>query len=304
MMKIVYSITFTFWYLLSLLPLKVLYVISSILYILVYYIVGYRRRIVRKNLLIAYPDKSSKEIEKIEKDFYHFFCDYIVETIKLMSISKETLMKHMTFGGIDKIVQTMAEKDKLFCFVYLGHYGNWEWVASLPYWVPQDILCAQIYHPLRNKAFDRLFLNIRNKFNGESIPMKSTLRRIIQLKQKKQKTIIGFISDQLPKWNSIHHFSPFMNMETATFIGTEQIGKQVDAIIYYAQISRPKRGYYHCEFKELTTDPKEYKDFDITDIYMHNLQEMINEKPYLWLWSHDRWKRTKEEWLQRQKEGK
>ena len=209
----------------------------------------------------------------------------------------------MTFEGIDVITSEMEKNDKDLCFVYLGHYGNWEWIASLAYWTPDDFLCAQIYHPLRNKAFDKLFLNLRNQFGGECIPMKVTLRRILELKKARQKTIIGFISDQLPKWSSIHHFTPFLHRETATFTGTEQMGKKFGAIIYYAEVTRPKRGYYHCTFKKLVENPSALPDFEITDNYASRLEEMIQKTPYLWLWSHDRWKRTKEEYERRQREG-
>ena len=203
-----------------------------------------------------------------------------------------------------KLVKKLEEENKNFCFIYLGHYCNWEWIASLPYWVPEDILCGQIYHPLYNKAFDRLFLRLRNQFGGECISMKETLRRIIELKRAKQKTIIGFISDQAPKWNSIHHWTDFFHRETPVFIGTEKIGKQVDALIYYADVKRIKRGYYHCEFKQLTDNAKAVPDFQLTDMYIHNLERMISAVPQYWLWSHKRWKRTKEEWIRRQQEEK
>ena len=302
-MKIVYFFTFCFWYLLSLLPLGVLYLFSNLLYYPLYYCIRYRRHIVRKNLIGSFPEKDLKEIIGIEKKFYQFFCDYVVETIKLFTISKKQLMSRMTFEGIDVITSEMEKNDKDLCFVYLGHYGNWEWIASLAYWTPDDFLCAQIYHPLRNKAFDKLFLNLRNQFGGECIPMKVTLRRILELKKARQKTIIGFISDQLPKWSSIHHFTPFLHRETATFTGTEQMGKKFGAIIYYAEVTRPKRGYYHCTFKKLVENPSALPDFEITDNYASRLEEMIQKTPYLWLWSHDRWKRTKEEYERRQREG-
>ena len=301
-MKIVYYIIFVFWYLLSLLPLRVLYVLSDLLFFPIYYLFGYRKKVVRKNLTQSFPNKNEKEIKTIEKQFYHFLCDYMVETLKLFSMSKEQLKRRMTFGGVDEIVQKMNAQDKTFCFVYLGHYCNWEWIASLPYWVPEDVLCGQIYHPLYNKAMDKLFLRLRNQFGGECIAMKETLRRIIELKRAKQKTIIGFISDQGPKWNSIHHWTNFFHRETAVFIGTEKIGKQVDALIYYADVKRIKRGYYHCEFKPLADNPKEIPDFELTDTYTRLLEDMITHSPQYWLWSHKRWKRTKEEWIRRQQQ--
>lgn len=301
-MKITYYIAYALWYLLSLLPLWLLYFVSDLLFFPTYYLARYRRKIVRRNLTGSFPEKDLKEIVRIEKRFYHFFCDYIVETIKLFSMSEEQMKRRMVFKGVDHIVSAMEKENKNFCFVYLGHYCNWEWIASLPYWCPDDVKCGQIYHPLYNKAFDRLFLRLRNQFGGECIAMKETLRRIIEMKRAKQKCIIGFISDQAPKWNSIHHWCDFLHRETPVFIGTERIGKQVDALIYYADVKRTRRGYYLCEFKPLTHRPKEVPDYELTDRFTHLLEEMIKERPDFWLWSHKRWKRTKEEWIRRQQE--
>jgi len=301
-MKITYYIAYALWYLLSLLPLWLLYFVSDLLFLPTYYLARYRRKIVRRNLTGSFPEKDLKEIVRIEKRFYHFFCDYIVETIKLFSMSEEQMKRRMVFKGVDHIVNAMEKEDKNFCFVYLGHYCNWEWIASLPYWCPDDVKCGQIYHPLYNKAFDRLFLRLRNQFGGECIAMKETLRRIIEMKRAKQKCIIGFISDQAPKWNSIHHWCDFLHRETPVFIGTERIGKQVDALIYYADVKHTRRGYYLCEFKPLTHRPKEVPDYELTDQFTHLLEEMIKERPDFWLWSHKRWKRTKEEWIRRQQE--
>ncbi len=303
-MKITYYIIGGIWWLFSLLPLKILYMFSDMLYLLVHYVIGYRKKIVRKNLTNSFPEKSLDEIKQIEKGFYHYFCDYIVETIKQFTISQEEMKKRMVISGIEEIENRMEKENKTFCFIYLGHFCNWEWIASLPYWVTKDILCAQIYHPLYSKAFDKLFLRIRNKFGGECIPMKETLRRIIELRRAKQKTIIGFISDQAPKWNSIHHFVDFLHQETPVFIGTEKIAKQVDALVYYGDVKRIKRGFYTCEFKSMTDKPvKEIPDWELTDAYAHLLEKMISQNPNFWLWSHNRWKRTKEEWLRRKAES-
>ena len=125
---------------------------------------------------------------------------------------------------------------------------------------------------------------------------------IIELKRTKQKAIIGFISDQAPKWNSIHHWTEFLNQETPVFIGTEKIGKQVDALIYYADVTRVKRGYYHCRLKPLCDTPRQVPDFELTDLFTRELEQTIKAHPQYWLWSHNRWKRTKEEWLRRQQE--
>ena len=294
-MKFVYYIVFASWYLFSLLPLRVLYVVSDMLYLPLFYCIRYRRRIVYRNLKSSFPEKSESEILRIEKRFYHFFCDYVVETIKLFSISKKEMMRRMTFSGLEQVRAELEQENKKCCFFYLGHYCNWEYVASLQYWFP-EIQCGQIYHPLYNKAFDRLFLKLRGQFGGENIPMKETLRHILRLSQGKKKVMIGFIADQAPKMEAIDHWSVFLNHETAFFMGTERIGRKLDAAIYYVDVKRTKRGYYHADLKLMTLHPNELPLYKLTDMYAGYLEKQIREEPAYWLWSHNRWKRTKEQW--------
>ena len=291
-------------YLLSLLPFRVLYFLSDVLFGLVYHVVKYRRDVVRSNLSDSFPEKDVEEIVRIERDFYHFFCDYVVETLKLTSISRKEMRRRMVFHGVDGLEQALEEGDG-FVFMYLGHYCNWEWVASLSSVLTPPILGAQIYHPLYDKAMDRFFLKLRNQFGGECIPMKQTLRRIVELKREKQPTVIGFISDQLPKWNSIHFFVPFLHRETAVFTGAEQIGRQVGAVYFFAEMTRPRRGYYECTFRRMELPEGEQKEYAMTALFMTLLERMIRQAPQYWLWTHKRWKRTKEEWMQRKaQEGK
>lgn len=299
-MKFLYYLLFFFWYLLSLLPFRVLYWISDLLYLPLFYVIRYRRKVVWKNLTESFPEKSEKELRDIEKKFYHFFCDYVVETIKLFSISKESMMKHMQFEGVDEAIESLKKADKKFAFVFLGHYCNWEFVASLQYWLP-NVHCGQIYHRIYNKAFNDLFLRLRGQFGGESIEMKETLRRISQLRKQDKPCMIGFISDQSPKWESMHHWNRFLNHDTSFFIGTERIGKKVDAGIFYFQVERVKRGYYKAVIKPISLNAKEHPDYDLTDIYAQMLEADIRREPAFWLWTHKRWKRTKEEWLERKR---
>ena len=291
-------------YLLSLLPFRVLYLLSDVLFGLVYHVVKYRRDVVRSNLSDSFPEKDVEEIVRIERDFYHFFCDYVVETLKLTSISRKEMRRRMVFHGVDGLEQALEEGEG-FVFMYLGHYCNWEWVASLSAVLTPPILGAQIYHPLYDKAMDRFFLKLRNQFGGECIPMKQTLRRIVELKREKQPTVIGFISDQLPKWNSIHFFVPFLHRETAVFTGAEQIGRQVGAVYFFAEMTRPRRGYYECTFRRMELPEGERTEYAMTALFMTLLERMIRQAPQYWLWTHKRWKRTKEEWMQRKaQEGK
>ena len=275
--------------LLSRLPLGALYVFADVAFLVVYYIAGYRRGVVRKNLQRSFPEKTQKELRRIEKDFFHFLCDYAVETIKLLTISEEEMRRRMTFEGVEEM-EAELEKHP-FVFVYLGHYCNWEWVSSLPMWMKKETThCAQIYRPLKNNAFDALFMHMRTRFHSENISKYDTLRRVLSLKSEGRRTIIGFISDQSPRWQSIHEWVDFLNQETPVFTGTERIGKKVDAAVYFADICRPRRGHYHCTFRCMTSDIRSYEDYRLTEIYMQELEQIIRRQPHLWLWSHKRWK--------------
>ena len=304
-MKMLYNLVYLLGYVISLLPLWTLHIISDMLYFFLYHIIGYRKSIVRKNLAGSFPEKNGKELKILEKEFYSFFCDNLMETVKLFSISDKQLRKRMAFIGIPQMVDAMRKEDKQFVFIYLGHCGNWEWISSLTARIHEfapEVTGGQIYHPLRNKVFDRLLLGLRSRFDGVNIPMKETLRYILKQRKKGERTIIGFIADQIPKWNSIHHWTQFMNRKTPVFTGTEQIGKQVDALFYYAHVDRIRRGYYRCTLTRMVENTDQYKEFEITDKYFKLLEQSIRTHPTIWLWTHNRWKRTYEEYVKRQKQ--
>ena len=290
---IAYLIVYGLWFLMSLLPFRVLYWISDFLSFLMIHIFKYRHRVIWKNLTDSFPDKSEEEIRAIEKGFYHWFCDYLVETVKLMTISKKSLMKHMTFTGLDVFNKTLSEGQS--CAVFLGHYGNWEWMTSLSYWVSEDILCTQLYHPLENENFDRLFKYVRERQQGVCIPMQESIRKIVELKREGKTIVVGFISDQVPMWNNIHHWLEFLHHDTPVLTGGEKIARKTNQAAFYGEMTRPKRGYYNCEMKLISRDTPSMKEFEITDIYFHLLEASIIKQPEIWLWSHNRWKRTREE---------
>lgn len=295
MKKILYGSVFCFWYLMSLLPLRILYVLSDGLFYLIYYVVKYRRPLVRKHLFDCFPEKDEAERIKIEREFYSWFCDYIVESIKLFTMSKEQIKKRMQFVGAEKVKETCLKGQS--CAIYLGHYCDWEWVTSLPLWLGDDITCGQLYHPLENAEFDKLFLRLRNRLGAVCIPMEESIRKILKMRQEGKPIVIGFIADQVPHWNSIHYFTNFLHHDTPVLTGTERIIKKMNMAAYYLDIQRVKRGYYKAEFKLLTETPKEYKDYDITEMYFRSLEKTIQRQPPYWLWTHNRWKRTREEWL-------
>lgn len=287
-----YILSYGIWFLLSLLPMRILYVFADMLYLIVAYIVRYRHRVIWENLTSSFPEKSQSEIKSIEKAFYHWFCDYLVETIKLMTMSRSQLQKRMRFTGMEQFNEVLNNGQS--CAVYLGHYCNWEWITSLPYWIPDHVQCCELYHPLENQNFDKLFKSVRERQKAVCIPMHESLRKILEFKKNHKVLVIGYIADQVPMWNNIHHWVDFLHHDTPVLTGAERIAKHMEQVVFYGDVKRVKRGYYECEMKLVSQCPSKLEDYQITDIYFRLLEETIRRQPELWLWSHNRWKRTRE----------
>ena len=290
------------WYLLSLLPLWVHYLISDILFVLVAYVMRYRRRVISKNLSAAYPDKSEKELKKLRMQFYRHFCDILVETVKYTSITDKNIMRRMTFAGADKVAEILNSGQSVA--LLLGHYGNWEWVSSLVLWVrpliTNNSVMGQIYHPLENEVMNRVVLKARSRMGSDSVSMNGTLRWILGNKREGRPTILGYINDQVPTWLNIHHWLTFLNhKDTPVFTGIERIVHSQGQAAVYVDVKRVGRGRYECEFQVITRDPSTMGEFELTDIYFRHMEQTINRAPQYWLWSHNRWKRTREEFDRR-----
>lgn len=289
---ITYHLLRALLYVIALLPWRILYLLSDMVCPIVHRY--YRRDLVRRQLTESFPDKSDDERMDIERAFYHHFCDLFVEVIKQCTMSRADMMQHLTFSGHEEMMAECNSSDPLV-LVMLGHISNWEWVASLQYWLPK-VHCTQVYHPLYNHAFDRIFKQMREQYGGEVIPMRQTMRRLLTLHREGRVTVCGMIADQQPKWDAIHHFGRLLNHDTAVFVGTEQMAKKVGCKVYYASMTQTRRGYYHCHFTPIALDPKAEPDYNITDRYLQMLEADIADAPDQWLWTHKRWSRTLEEW--------
>ena len=287
MKTVLYYLVFAVWYLLSLLPWWILYGISDlVLYPLVRYVVRYRCRLVRESIATSFPEKGSKELEAIEREFYHWFCDYIVELIKHMSMSVDDIDRHMHFEGVEQVEREFMESDKAMCVFYLGHFNNWEWVSLLGSKFDRRHFLSQVYHPLHNKVLDRIFTRNREKCGTRNVAMKETLRVIVTQVRAGRKIMMGFIADQRPK--TIHHWMPWLNHDTPVITGAETIGQKVGAVYYYVDVRRVRRGYYRATFHRL---PEEGEgQFPITEHYMRMMEASIKADPAHWLWTHNRWK--------------
>lgn len=274
--------------LLSYIPFRVLYILSDGLFCLLYYLVDYRRKVVRQNLTESFPEKSLPEIRRIEKKFYRFFADMILESCKLASVSPEEIRRRMKFTNVEA-VNSMLKQGKSVS-VYLGHYGNWEWVSSMPLWLENGVTGAQIYHKLRNKDMERLMLHIRGRMGAVSVDMHKTSRYITGLVNSRQVCVVGFIADQSPRWQEARHFLPFLHHKTPVLTGTEKITKHYGFEAFYLDVKRLRRGYYEAEFTQLHGNPRALPDFELTTLYFRRLEQAILRQPELYLWTHNRFK--------------
>ena len=288
----IYCIAFVFIYVLSKIPFCVMYVISTIISTFLFHIIGYRRKVVHNNIKDSFPEKSKIERFKIERMYYVHLCDLFIESIKYFSISETSMRKRLVYTN-GEVMKDSLRRGKMVG-LYLGHFCNWEWISSMPLLVGELGQCSQLYHPLQNMIFDRLVAYTRERWGGVNIPASESIRHIIKLKQQGKPLVIGFIADQVPMTNSIHYWTNFLNhKDTPVFTGAERLMKKLDMDVYYVDVHKVKRGYYEITFKLITSTPKEYPDFQITEEYTQLLEKNIREEPPYWLWSHNRWKRTR-----------
>lgn len=295
MKRLTYYLLYGLVYSLSLLPFWLLYLLSDGLYLLIYYIARYRRKIVWKNLSSSFPEKSATELKRIEQQFYHWFCDYIFETFKLLSISDKAVLRHIEFRGAEEMEKCFDKGQD--CGAILGHYCNWEWLSAtgLAFSHYPDAVMGLIYHPLYNENFDRLFIDIRSTHGGQCIPKKDILRHLVGCKRDGRHYLFGYISDQLPKWENMHLWIDFLNHDTPVFTGAERIMRKVNDAVFYVDMERPRRGKYICTFRLITAEAAKEQEFDITRRFYELLEENIRRQPALYLWTHNRWKRGREE---------
>ena len=261
------------------------------MFYLVYYVVRYRRIVVRKNLTESFPEKNEREIKIIEKKFYHFFTDNILESCKMATISPKEMGRRMIFINVENLNAVL--RDGKSVSLYLGHYGNWEWVSSMPICLEKGIVAAQIYHKLHNVDMNRLILKNRSRMGAVNIEMNRTARYINELVVEKKVCVIGFIADQSPRWKDSRHFIPFLSHNVPVLTGTEKIIKHYGFEAFFLKVRRPKRGYYEAEFVRMHDNPQSLPDFELTSIYFDMLEQMIKENPEFYLWTHNRFKYAK-----------
>lgn len=276
------------FYPLALLPFGALYVISDILYFIIYHIIHYRVGVVRKNLRNSFPDKSAKELHKIEKKFYHHLCDCLVETIKLLHVSDKEIKKRIKLQNEHLVYEAVDENRPIILF--LGHYGNWELVQAMIIMLDRPKVMGALYKRLQEKTINRVVLHARARFNLICIPTNTAYRQILELKRDNPSFMIGFIADQRPLGGNLKHWTTFMGQPTAYMTGGEIIGQRINANYLYVESRVVKRGHIILNYRKMTPDPEDKGEFPYTRLYYQMLEETIRRDPAYWLWSHNRWK--------------
>lgn len=272
----------------SMLPLWALYGISNFLYVVLYRIFRYRVKVVSGNIARSFPEKSVKERKKIEKAFYSYFFDLILETLKHFSISAEEIKSRVKMRNIEMIDRFAEEGQSVF--LLSGHYGNWELAAMGIELYSKHKMCG-IYHPLKNKFWNKKLQESRSRLGMDLV----SKRELSGYFEKTMGTPIGTLiaTDQSPSNPYRAYWTNFLNQDTAVLFGTEKFGKDYNQPIYFGKIIRTKRGHYEVEFVKVTDEPRSLPYGEITERHTKILEDLIREAPAYWLWTHKRWKRTK-----------
>lgn len=270
----------------SVLPFRLLYFISDIIYFILYKIIRYRVKTVRNNLKITLTHLTESERLEIEKSFYKHMCDMFLEMIKTMSISSEEMSKRYQFTNIE-LVKEYEKKGKSIVLM-TPHYASWEWVIILGKYI--DFKGMGIYKQLKNKHFDKLVRDIRSKFDAELISTKDTMRTIRENQSKGLHGIYLFLSDQTPILRKGLHWEKFMGIEVPVHMGAENLAKELDMNMLYLHVDKVKRGYYSAKFIEITDNISEEPKYEVTKKFLHLVEQQIYTHPEYYFWTHKRWK--------------
>lgn len=286
MQFLIFIIAFPLLWLISILPFRIFYWFSDFIYVIVYYIIGYRRKTVKENLAIALPHLTNKERLEIEKKSYHHLCDMFLEIIKTMSISAAEMNRRFVITNID-LVKEFEDKGKSTVLL-ASHYASWEWLLTIN--EKTKFKGIGVYKKIANKYFDKLIRDIRSKYNAELVETTDTITLIAENQRKGILSMYGLASDQSPKLNRAFHWDKFMGIEVPVHTGAEMLAKKYDLNVLFVKVKKVKRGFYEATFVPITENPRSVPDFGITIQYLREVEKQIEEAPEFYFWTHKRWK--------------
>jgi len=283
---LIYILVYPIIWLLSILPFRILYFISDGVYLLVYYVIGYRKKVVLSNLKIAFPDKTDKELIKISKQFYHHFVDIFIEMIKSFTISEKEINEHYKYTNVELL--TDLYKDGKSAILSGAHYGNWEWIINLPSKIDYKGYAA--YTKVNNTYFENKILKTRERFGVFFKPTAYIISEIDKNSKEYIQSLYGLLSDQSPQLKKTFYWSEFLGVKVPIHTGAEMLAKKYDLNIVFMEVKKVKRGYYETTFSLITNDAKKYKDYELTDKFLNKVEKQIKERPEFYFWTHKRFK--------------
>ncbi|WP_339649033.1 lysophospholipid acyltransferase family protein [uncultured Salegentibacter sp.] len=292
MQAVVFWLAYPLLWLISILPFPLFYLVSDVVYFIVYYLIGYRKKTVTNNLKLVFPEKSTEEIIKIRKKFYSHMCDMFLEMIKSISLSEEELKKRFVYTNLEELrrIEKLDKSIMLMC----GHYASFEWLFALQL---HDLKHSAfgIYKKIRNPGFDKLINDIRRRFGAELIQNSKASSRIANNQKEGVRGAYAMIADQSPRTSSYKFWTDFMGKKVPFYTGSERIATEFDMVVLYLHVEKVKRGHYKASLINISDNPAETKNNQITLDYIQHLEKQIREKPEFYLWTHKRWKHVGKE---------
>lgn len=276
--KIIYWLTYAGMWLLALLPFRALYMFSDAFCFLMQHIVRYRRRVVRTNLRNSFPEKCEAELLEIERKFYHYICDYMLEEVKMLRMSFKELCCRMEYDNKEQFLSMIEKYGGIVLLI--PRYANFEWITGMGAIMHPGDIPIQVYKPLHNKYLDQMFKRIRARFGGYNVPEHSMTREVIKLLRDGKRVAI-----------SLHQETGFMDE-------AERIAKLLEFPVFYCELQKQGRGYYRAIFDLITETPKQTADGEITGLFGRRLEQTIRKEPSCWFWSHKCWKVKREDVMQ------
>ncbi len=284
-----FRILYSFIWIITLLPMRVLYIFSGPVYLILYHITGYRRKVVADNLKNAFPEKSDTELAEIGRKYYRHLTDLFLEALRMTHIGEKSMRRR--YRVVDNGLLKKLKDEKRDVILVCGHYGNWEWLPAFPLYTDYKVI--SIYKPLADKRFEKVINRNRSKFGLKLAPMSTILREIITYRKEGINTISAFVSDQTPAKSEINYWTTFLNQDTPVYIGVEKVAEKFDMAIVFMNMKKVGRGYYDVELELLFDHTGGLPEYHVTEAHVRKLEEKIREAPEYWLWSHRRWKHKK-----------
>ncbi len=286
MQLLIYIIIFPILWLLSILPFRVLYLFSDFISFILFRIIGYRKDVVLNNIKIAFPEKSEKEVRKIRRQFFKHFTDVFMEMIKSITISEKNVHKRFVFEDVD-VINDLYKKNRSVIVVG-SHYANWEWMVSLNNLVKHQAYA--VYTPISNKYFEKMMLKYRQKYGGKFIKPSVARKTYVENEKNGVLTLNALVSDQSPQLQRTRYWATFFNTYVPIHVGAELIAKDLNQVVVYYEVSKVKRGHYKCTFKLLAENPREFPDYQITDMFLKEVERQVAAAPQYYFWTHKRFK--------------